>query len=105
MDRNQIIANEIDKMEGLTDKARKMIEGTEIRLFEELFAGCSADDLNTMAEEHIITANEAENLVATNDEWNQKFVKWLAENDKQPHEWDADDLGEFFRENGFETMD
>ena len=51
MDKNQMIANEIDKMEGLTDKARNMIEGTEIRLFAELFDGCTADDLNAMAEE------------------------------------------------------
>ncbi len=51
MDKNQIIANNIDKMDGLTDKARRMIEETEIRLFAELFDGCTADDLNAIAEE------------------------------------------------------
>lgn len=51
MDKNQMVANELDKMDGLTERARHMIENTEIRVFYEMFGGLDADTINQMAEE------------------------------------------------------
>ena len=49
--KNQLLANEIHSMRGLTEKAKDMIAATDISIFCELFAGCTAEDLNRMAEE------------------------------------------------------
>ena len=51
----------------------------------------------------IISVEEAENIVVNDEVWSAKFEKWLAENGKQPEEWDYSDLGDFFRENGYTT--
>lgn len=47
---NQEVANRIDNMK-LSEKARHMVDSTEIRLFVELFGGCSAADLEELANE------------------------------------------------------
>ena len=49
-----------------------------------------------------LTVNEAEKLVVEGNE-REAFEAFLAENGKEPHEWDYDDLGEFFRAKGIET--
>ena len=38
-------------MQGLTAKARHMIDSTDINNFVELFGGCDAEAINQMAEE------------------------------------------------------
>lgn len=48
---NQLVADQIDAMEGLTDLAERMVENTDINLFSDLFGGLSADDLNNLAAE------------------------------------------------------
>jgi hypothetical protein len=48
---NQLVADQIDAMEGLTDLAKRMVENTDINLFNDLFGGLSADDLNNLAAE------------------------------------------------------
>jgi hypothetical protein len=48
---NQLVADQIDAMEGLTDLAKRMVENTDINLFNDLFDGLSADDLNHLAAE------------------------------------------------------
>lgn len=48
---NQLVADQIDAMEGLTDLAKRMVENTDINLFSDLFGGLSADDLNNLAAE------------------------------------------------------
>lgn len=50
-----------------------------------------------------LSAEDAEYLAINDETWSQKFIAWLAENDKQPEEWDYEDLGNFFRENGCTT--
>lgn len=51
MNRNQLVADQIDAMEGLADLAERMVENTDINLFSDLFGGLSADDLNHLAAE------------------------------------------------------
>jgi hypothetical protein len=51
MNQNQLVADQIDAMEGLTDLAERMVENTDINLFSDLFGGLSADDLNHLAAE------------------------------------------------------
>ncbi len=48
---NQLVADQIDGMEGLTDLAKRMVENTDINIFSDLFGGLSADDLNNLAAE------------------------------------------------------
>ena len=48
---NQLVADQIDAMEGLTDLAKRMVENTDINIFSDLFGGLSADDLNNLAAE------------------------------------------------------
>jgi hypothetical protein len=48
---NQLVADQIDAMEGLTDLAERMVANTDINLFSDLFGGLSADDLNNLAAE------------------------------------------------------
>lgn len=49
--KNQLVADQIDAMEGLTDLAERMVENTDINLFSDLFGGLAADDLNNLAAE------------------------------------------------------
>lgn len=51
MNKNQRTANELDHMEGLTDKARHMIAGTDFNLLSDMFDGHDAESINQMAEE------------------------------------------------------
>lgn len=48
---NQLVADQIDAMEGLTDLAERMVENTDINLFSDLFGGLSANELNNLAAE------------------------------------------------------
>jgi len=49
---------------------------------------------------------DAERMVIEDQETSETFAQWLKGNrDKEPHEWDSDDLGEFFRSLGYETED
>jgi DNA primase catalytic subunit len=52
-----------------------------------------------------INYNEAEQMIIENQEMANEFATWLKDNrDKEAHEWDSDDLGEFFRMKGYETI-
>lgn len=52
MNKNQEVANRINEMKGLTERAREMIALTDINIFAEIFGGKSEDDLNEMAIEY-----------------------------------------------------
>ena len=80
-----------------TEKAaEEQLKKWEAEDIEE-FGGSPDNDEYYISE---LTAKDAENLVIYNNYWNEKFSAWLAENGKQPHEWDYSDLGDFFREKG-----
>ena len=56
---------------------------------------------------NIMTINysEAEQMIIENEEMANEFATWLKDKrDKEAHEWDSDDLGEFFRTKGYETV-
>lgn len=48
MNKNQMTANRIDKM-NLSDRARNMVEETDINLFAELFGNATEEDLEAMS--------------------------------------------------------
>lgn len=50
-----------------------------------------------------ITVEEAERRVIEGD-LAESFAEWLKEAGKAPFEWTYDDLGDFFREKGFNTI-
>lgn len=39
------------------------------------------------------------------DNWDERFCGWLADRGQGPAEWDYQDLGEFFREYGYDTVE
>jgi len=52
-----------------------------------------------------INYSEAEQMIIENEEMASEFATWLKnDRDKEAHEWDSDDLGEFFRNKGYETV-
>ena len=52
-----------------------------------------------------INYNKAEQMIIENKEMASEFATWLKDNrDKEAHEWDSDDLGEFLRMKGYETV-
>lgn len=53
--------------------------------------------------EMTINYSEAEQMVIENEEMAAEFETWLKDRDKEAHEWDSDDLGEFFRSKGYIT--
>ena len=52
-----------------------------------------------------INYSEAEQMIIESEEMANEFATWLKDNrEKEAHEWDSDDLGEFFRNKGYETV-
>jgi hypothetical protein len=47
---------------------------------------------------------DAERMIIEDEEMSEKFTEFLKERDKEAHEWDYSDLGEFFEGQGYETV-
>lgn len=70
----------------------------------EFIVGSDFDDRESFLSRYTIHFAEAEQLVTENEDTAAEFTTWLKENrDKEAHEWDSDDLGEFFRSKGYIT--
>ena len=51
-----------------------------------------------------ITYDEANKMVVEDEDISRQFEEFLRGREKEPHEWDSADLGEFFQELGYETV-